>query len=31
VRYRTLALDAGLDTERFTLTLPKNAKTRSIR
>ena len=31
VRYRTLAVDGGVDTERFTLTLPKDAKTRSIR
>jgi outer membrane lipoprotein-sorting protein len=31
VRYRQLATAVGLDTERFALTLPKDAKTQSIR
>ena len=31
VRYRNLVVDSGVDAERFTLTLPKDAKTRSIR
>jgi outer membrane lipoprotein-sorting protein len=31
VRYRSLALNAGVDTERFALTLPKDAKIQSIR
>lgn len=31
VRYHDLVVGSGVDTERFTLTLPKDAKTRSIR
>jgi outer membrane lipoprotein-sorting protein len=31
VRYRSLMLNAGVDTERFALTLPKDAKINSIR
>lgn len=31
VRYRSLTLDAGIDAERFALTLPKDAKIHSIR
>src|SRR5882724_9436837 len=31
VRYRSLTLNAGIDTERFALTLPKDAKINSIR
>jgi outer membrane lipoprotein-sorting protein len=31
VRYRNLVVDSGVDAERFTLTLPKDVKTRSIR
>ena len=31
VRYRSLALNAGVDPERFVLTPPKDAKTHSIR
>jgi outer membrane lipoprotein-sorting protein len=31
VRYRSLVVDAGVPADRFTLTLPKDAKTRSIR
>ena len=31
VRYRSLALNAGIDAERFALTLPKDAKVHSIR
>jgi len=31
VRYRSLALNAGIDPERFALTLPKDAKINSIR
>lgn len=31
LHYRTLAVDAGVDAERFTLALPKDVKTRSVR
>jgi outer membrane lipoprotein-sorting protein len=31
VRYRSLTLNAGIDAERFALTLPKDAKVHSIR
>ncbi len=31
VRYRSLSLNAGVDAERFALTLPKDAKINSIR
>lgn len=31
LRYRTLVVGSGVETERFTLTLPKDVKTRSIR
>jgi outer membrane lipoprotein-sorting protein len=31
VRYRDLATGVGLNTERFALTLPKDAKTQPIR
>lgn len=31
VRYRSLALDSGVEADRFTLTLPKDAKTQAVR
>jgi len=31
VIYRNVAVGAGIDPERFTLALPKGAKTRNIR